>query len=190
MKIYLLDRSVTMTLWWKDYFKNCKDVEIVCDEFSNFMNKNAIECIVSPANSYGLMDGGYDLAITNYFGNELQKKVQKYILENLYGEQPVGTSIIVNINNKQKLIHTPSMRLPSRIQDPMVVYHCMRTCLMVALKNNIQSIVIPAFGGSCGGLDFSVIAEMMYNAYFQIFNPPKEINWDITRRWTPEYKYD
>jgi len=190
MKIYLLDRSLSMTLWWKEYFSCCENVEIVCDEFCRFMNNNEIECVVSPANSYGLMDGGYDLAITNHFGKNLQKKVQKYIIENLYGEQPVGTSIIVDINDKQKLIHTPSMRLPSRIKDPMVVYHCMRTCLMTALDNNIKSIVIPAFGGACGGLDFSVIAEMMYNAYYQVFNPPKEINWDITRRWTPEYKDD
>lgn len=190
MKIYLLDRSLTMTLWWKDYFANCSNVEIVCDDFAKFMKTHNIQCIVSPANSYGLMDGGYDLAITNYFGQELQKQVQKYIVDNLYGEQPVGTSIIININDYQKLIHTPTMRLPSRIKDPMVIYHCMRTCLMTALNNNIESIVIPAFGGSCGHVDFQIIAEMMYNAYYQVFNPPKEINWDITRRWTPEYKYD
>lgn len=41
------------------------------------------------------MDGGVDAAITQFFGTKLQKKVQQYILENFEGEQPVGTSFIV-----------------------------------------------------------------------------------------------
>ena len=123
MKIYLLDRNASMVHWWKEFFKDVKEIEIVCDDFTRFMDSHDVECVVSPANSYGLMDGGYDLAITDYFGEELPKKVQQYLIDNLYGEQPVGTSIIVDINEKQKLIHTPSMRVPSHIKDPMVVYH-------------------------------------------------------------------
>lgn len=42
------------------------------------------------------------------------------------------------------------MRIPSVIKDPMVIYHCMRTCLMTAMESGIDSIVIPAFGGGCG----------------------------------------
>ena len=41
-----------------------------------------VECVVSPANSYGFMDGGYDLAITNYFGEALMEKVQRLIIKN------------------------------------------------------------------------------------------------------------
>jgi O-acetyl-ADP-ribose deacetylase (regulator of RNase III) len=176
-----------MVHWWNEFFKNTSDVEVVCDDFARFMNSHEVECVVSPANSYGLMDGGYDFAITDYFGEELPKKVQKYLLENLCGEQPVGTSIMVDINEKQKLIHTPSMRIPSHIKDPLVVYNCMRTCLMLAKQNKIKSIVIPAFGGACGNVNFSVIAEMMFNAYTQVSNPPKEIAWEYAYRWRPEY---
>ena len=180
MKIYLLDRNYTIVECWRDFFKDCEDVEIVCDDFIRFMNSHDVECIVSPANSFGLMDGGYDLAISKYFGWGLQKKVQQYLIDNLCGEQPVGTSIIVDINDKQKLIHTPSMRVPSTIKDPLVIYNCMRTCLMLAKQNNIKSIVIPAFGGECGNVVYSVVAEMMYKAYLQVQNPPKEINWEYT----------
>ena len=64
-----------------------------------------MECIVSPANSYGLMDGGYDLAITKYFGKELMKEVQEYIIKHFHGEQPVATSFCIDIpNTKKKLI--------------------------------------------------------------------------------------
>ena len=189
MKIYLLDRNSNVCYWWSYYFNGCTDVEIVCDDFAKFMDSHNVESIVSPENSYGLMDGGYDLAISNYFGVELPKKVQKYIIDNLYGEQPIGTSIIVDINNKQKLIHTPTMRVPSPIKEPLVVYNCMRTCLMLALDNNIESIVIPAFGGDCGNMNYSVIAELMYKAYQQVFNTPKELNWDYALNWFPEIKF-
>ena len=183
MKIYLLDRNYSIVECWRERFTGVKDVEIVCDDFARFMNTHDVECVVSPANSFGLMDGGYDLAISKYFGWDLSKKVQQYIIDNLYGEQPVGTSIIVDINEKQKLIHTPSMRTPSQIKEPLIIYNCMRTCLMLAKQNNIKSIVIPAFGGECGNVAFSLIAEMMFQAYNQIQNPPKEITWEYTHRF-------
>ncbi len=182
MKIYLLDRNYSIVECWRERFAGVKDVEIVSDDFARFMNTHDVECVVSPANSFGLMDGGYDLAISKYFGWDLSKKVQQYIIDNLYGEQPVGTSIIVDINEKQKLIHTPSMRTPSHIKEPLIIYNCMRTCLMLAKQNNIKSIVIPAFGGECGNVSFSLLAEMMFQAYNQIQNPPKEITWEYTHR--------
>ena len=70
------------------------------------------------------------------------------------------------------------MRIPSVIKDPMVVYHCMRTCLLTAIENNIQSIVIPAFGGGCGFVPPQTICTMMYEAYKQVMNPPDTLDWD------------
>lgn len=123
MYIYLLDNNPDMVAEWKRAFKNVSDVKVVCDDFANFMDENNVECVVSPANSYGFMDGGYDLAITQYFGDELMEKVQRLILKKFYGEQPVGSSLICRIPLTDKyLIHTPTMRVPSVIKDPMVVY--------------------------------------------------------------------
>ena len=183
MKIYLLDKNQRMTEYWKIYFSNDKDVEIVCMDFFASMYSHDVECIVSPANSFGLMDGGYDLAITNYFGSSLMKEVQKYIIENYNGEQPVGTAFIIDIpNKKQKLIHTPTMRTPSAIRDPMVVYFAMRETLRIAKKNNVESIVIPAFGGSCGELDYNIIAKMMKIAFDEYDNVPENITWEYACR--------
>ena len=68
----------------------------------------------------------------------------------------------------------------------MVVYQCMRTCLMTALDNGIESIVIPAFGGGCGWLREQTICSMMYEAYIQVMNPPEKISWEYAMRWEPE----
>lgn len=179
MKIYLLDRNSDMTAAWEKYFSKITNVEIVNADFEDFMDTHSVDCVVSPANAYGLMDGGYDYAISEWFGWNLQKKVQKYILDNLYGEQPVGTSIIIDTGKDGiKLIHTPSMRYPDKIRDPLVVYQCMRTCLITAMTNGIHIIVVPAFGGRCGQLPPNTIAQMMWSAWNQLNNVPKEINWN------------
>ena len=128
-----------------------------------------IECIVSPANSFGYMDGGYDKAITDYFGVGVEKEAQKFINSHLFGEQPVGTSIMVDIpNTNKKLIHTPTMRLPSTIKDELVIYQCMRSTLSCAIKGKVHSIVIPAFGGATGKVKPDIIAKYMKAGYDQI----------------------
>ena len=179
MKIYLLDNKQHIVNLWKLYFADIAEVEPVCDGFKHFMDNTDVECVVSPANSYGLMDGGYDLAISEWFGWDLSKKVQAYILDRFRGEQPVGSSIILDTGVKGiKLIHAPTMRVPSVIKDPMVVYTCMRTCLLSALEHKVQSIVIPAFGGGCGAIPPQTICSMMFEAYQQITHPPKALNWE------------
>jgi O-acetyl-ADP-ribose deacetylase (regulator of RNase III) len=47
---------------------------------------------VNPANSFGMMDGGIDAAITAFFGIQLMERVQQRILDDFLGEQSVGTS--------------------------------------------------------------------------------------------------
>ena len=189
MKIYLLDINKEMTDAWNKYFNNIEDVEIIHDDFANFMDNHLnIEAVVSPANSFGLMDGGYDAAITDYFGETLMKEVQLKIIFDWYGEQPVGTSISVPIYSRifntvlgsknPILIHTPTMRTPESIKDSRIIYQCMRTTLIEALRQNVKSIVIPAFGGCCGKVPYDQIARMMYLAYNQIMNRPTNINWE------------
>jgi len=189
MKIYLLDINKNMTDAWEKLFHPLKDVEIINEDFATFMDKHPnIEAVVSPANSFGLMDGGYDKAITDYFGEGLMKDVQKSILLKWNGEQPVGTSMTIPIYNRTfttilgtrycVLIHTPSMRTPEVIKDSRIIYQCMRTTLIEAKRQEIKSIVIPAFGGLTGKVPCNEIAKMMLLAYKQLCNKPNEINWD------------
>lgn len=190
MKIFLLNRHAYMADCWSAYFSNEHDVTIVCEELKDFLSQNKVDCVVSPANSYGLMDGGFDLALSEYFGWELQKRVQDYIIKNYRGEQPVGTSFIIDTGKDDiKLIHTPTMRVPISVKDPMIVYQCTRTSLMTALENNIESIVIPAFCGEYGDVSLKVIGRLMYEAYKQVMNPPSTLDWEYANRWSPELQY-
>lgn len=185
MKIILLDRSISMVGYWVQAFKDT-DVECICDDFASFMRQrgNEIDCVVSPANSYGLMDGGYDLAISNWFGEKLPQKVQKYIQAHYHGEQPVGTSFLIQIPDSEKyLAHTPTMRIPSPIYDWMTVYHAMRSTLLEALRYPVNTILVPAFGGRCGEVPKGILARMMRLAYDQVLSDiPKELTWKYALR--------
>ncbi|MFH7027510.1 MAG: macro domain-containing protein [Heteroscytonema crispum UTEX LB 1556] len=66
--------------------------------------------MVSPANSFGMIDGGIDATIMRFFGHSLAR-VQRHILEDYLGQQPVGTSMIVETSHHKHpfLAYTPTM---------------------------------------------------------------------------------
>ena len=72
MKIYLIDRNLHKFSYLKAYFGQ-EDVVLVNDSFENFMSNNYVQCVVLPANSLGLMDDGYGLALTEWYGTQLQE---------------------------------------------------------------------------------------------------------------------
>ena len=182
LNIYLLDRNPEMYRAWNSYFFGLENVNVVCADFIGFMGQYKVDCVVSPANGYGLMDGGYDEAITAWFGTALQEKVQRYIIDNLYGEQPVASSIVIDTEvNGIKLIHTPTMRFPGIIKDDSLIYHCTRSCLIAALNSGVNTVVVPAFGGLTGCVSQETVAKMMWKAYEQLSNPPKKIDWNYAK---------
>lgn len=150
VKIYIIDISEEKIACVKEYFGNEENVECIAINFLDFMNKYDVDCVVSPANAFGIMNGGYDGAITRYFGNQLQLKVQDEIIKKHGGHQPLGTALTVRANDNVKLIHVPTMLVPSKIKDPFLLYECMRATLFEAQNQNVTSIVIPLFGGSTG----------------------------------------
>lgn len=174
MKIYIVTNDYNDYSSVKEVFKPIKSVEVVLSDFVLFMEGHPeVETIVSPANCYGMMDGGYDAAISDYLGWSFQNKVQQYIIDNYYGEQIVGTSFIIDAPKNKRLIHTPTMIQPSIIKDDKVVYSSMRSTLMCALNNNVESIVIPVFGTATGQVYSMKAANQMFKAYMQILNAEK-----------------
>lgn len=74
-KSYCIPRDV-MPLMVSN-FGCCKQLECIIDalflstylgSFQSYLKSAAAECVVSPANSFGLMDGGLDLALSKYYG--------------------------------------------------------------------------------------------------------------------------
>jgi hypothetical protein len=60
MRIQLIDRNEDMCAAWREQFEFCPDVTVDCGDFFS----RPTDCVVSPANSYGFMDGGLDQVIS------------------------------------------------------------------------------------------------------------------------------
>lgn len=171
LKIYIVEYKEEAADVFKETFKDIKNVIVYQDDIMHFFlkHRDEIDCLVSPANAFGNMSGGYDARLSDILGWDFQNEVQQYIKDNYYGEQVVGTSFILKTKLPHlSLIHTPTMRYPSRIKDPNTVYHCMRSTLICALKNDITCIVIPVFGRFCGCILPEVASAKMKKAYLQI----------------------
>ena len=175
LNIILLDINKDMVRAWDSLFARCNNIRVIHSSLQDYIADNPdIKCVVSPANAFGQMTGGFDLAISGIFGWELQDKVKEELLIKFYGEQPIGSSICIDIPGwDAKLIHTPTMRTPSRIKDSEIIYTCMRSTLICAMENLNpgDTIIIPAFGALCGGIDKELVAEEMYDAYATIAKP-------------------
>lgn len=184
--ITLLDCNIAMVNAWKKYFSSTDDnISIVWSSFAHFMDRHSdVDGIVSPANSFGYMDGGYDKAIIDYLGPQAQTNVLTMIDTRYDGYQPVGTCLPVPFD-KYTILHTPTMRVPEKISDVRVIFDCMFSCLTEARKLKLNHIVIPAFGGCTGEVPYDIIAIQMHRAYERTFRPlnSSKINWSTAHNF-------
>lgn len=168
------------------HFDRIENIEVVHGRFEDLPR---FDCMVSPANSFGLMDGGVDAAISEFFGWDLQKKVQQRIIEEFYGEQPVGTSIIVETGHPEHpfLAHSPTMRVPMSIVGTDHAYLAMSAWIRSVRAYNRQSsqrievVACPGLGTGVGGMPFDEAAWQMSLAYRNAMNPPAELNWELAQ---------
>ncbi len=177
MNLILCDYNPILCAEWEKNFKNEPKVQIVCGDFKSV---SEYDCIVSPANSFGIMDGGFDLALVNYFGHELMERMQDKIKTEYAGEQPVGTCLIVETGNKKHpyLAHTPTMRVPRIIREYDTVYNAMRAMLLTVRKySDIKTVLCTGLGTTTGKVPPTIAARQMYLAYKSAMQPPEEVNW-------------
>lgn len=171
MKIVLIDKNYMMVFAWQKYFSNNSNVELVTNTIENYLAKNKVDGVVTAGNSYGIMTGGFDLGVRNYFGLNLESRVQDYIDGNLNCKQKVGTSFIIDGGKKNiKVIYTPTMEEPSRITNINVIYEATLTSLKLAYECGLETVIFPAFGGATGKVNFFIIAELMFKAYKDFLN--------------------
>src|SRR6476660_4962460 len=137
LKLILVDPRTELCNAFRERFNGLPNVEIVNGKFEELP---FYDCMVSAANSFGLMDGGVDAAITQFFGYELEERVQKRILDEFLGEQPVGTSIIVETNHPEHsyIDHTPTMRVPMDIAKTDHVYLAIWAMLLAVRHHNLN----------------------------------------------------
>ncbi len=112
------------------------------------------EAIVSPANSFGFMDGGIDAAYTGFFGLQLQEKLRRLIRSDCpNGELLVGEALAVSTGDPQIrwVIAAPTMRIPEALPANTVnPFLAARAALLVADDLDIKTLAIPGLGTLTG----------------------------------------
>ncbi|WP_324616299.1 macro domain-containing protein [Lusitaniella coriacea] len=189
LKLILVDPIPELCDEWRQKFDGIESVSVVNGYFEELAE---FDCMVSAGNSFGLMDGGVDLAIIRYFGLDLMDRVQDYILQDFRGEQPIGTSFIVRTGHPHHpfLAHTPTMRVPMSISQTDNVYQAMWAMLLAVWHHNqkeeqkIHIVACPGLGTATGKVPFHRAAKQMALAYKNFLHPPDAISWPyaITRQ--------
>lgn len=167
-KIILFDINPEMTKAW---FEEFGDVEIHTGDFRELRETNKYDNIAlcSAGNSFGIMGGGLDLAIANYFPG-VEEMVRGSIRDHYNGECNVGQGSALPLLEEQRpfryLFYIPTMIAPIQLNNSFNVYLATQCAMRLydmalARQSNIDTLAMPGFGGLCGGLPPKQIAQTM-----------------------------
>jgi O-acetyl-ADP-ribose deacetylase (regulator of RNase III) len=170
MKIQLIDRNLEMCEQWKRHFENW-DVIVHHGDFFSLPT----DCVVSPANSFGFMDGGLDRIITNKLGYQVEMRLQEKIKKHYDGELLVGQATLIPTDHSEipYCISAPTMRVPLILTDTVNVYLASKAIFLLLkkveeadnLKDIIKTVTISGLGTGVGKVPYHICARQMKKAY-------------------------
>jgi O-acetyl-ADP-ribose deacetylase (regulator of RNase III) len=174
LTIHLREIDAGVVHAWEQAFVDVP--EVVVSRGDIFQHK--ADAIVSPANSFGYMDGGIDLLYSRYFGWELEANLQALLAQQHYGELPVGQAVVLATGHGSIpfLVSAPTMRVPMGIGETVNVYLAFRAALIAVLAHNehaaipIRSLLVPGLGTGIGEVTPTRAARQMRLAYNTIIN--------------------
>ncbi len=170
MYILLCYRDEPLGEAWRSVFDGVPGVEVSAGDIC----LASCDAIVSPANSFGFMDGGLDHLLSERFGWDLEKQVQTAIQNRPMRELLIGEAIIVATEDARTpwLICAPTMRVPMRIRASVNAYLAMKAILIAARSHHseipIETVAIPGLGTGVGQLALWLAAAQMHQAYKEV----------------------
>jgi O-acetyl-ADP-ribose deacetylase (regulator of RNase III) len=169
MKIILSDFNGKLIDAWSNFFKKENNVSIIKGDITSLK----CDAMVSPANSFGFMDGGLDKALSERFGWGLEKKLQALIKKLPEGELLIGQAILLETGDKAVpfLISAPTMRIPTNfnIDTSVNAYLAMKAILIkVKSDDRITSVAVPGLCTGSGRMQPLISARQMFQAYKEI----------------------
>lgn len=177
LHLILVGLSSSLVAAWRQHFSETDSgVSII---HGNILE---VECdvIVSPANSFGFMDGGLDYALSERFGWDLQERLQARIRARPVRELLVGEALIIETGDPQVpwLVSAPTMRVPMKLRQSVNAYLAMKAILTTVQTHTgqppIRTVAIPGLGTGVGGLSEATAALQMVTAYREIIRGTKD----------------
>ncbi|XP_041352220.1 uncharacterized protein LOC121370809 [Gigantopelta aegis] len=187
---FFRDKQLPVVKAWQEMFAKYPET-IQISHGDIFKKAPAADAIVSPANSFGFMDGGIDMTYSLHFGWQMQERLQKVIRKEKDGELLVGDAVIIpafgeadseeetkdwsQYNEGQPikfLISAPTMRIPCDVSRSINAYLAFRAIILAVKKHNsnsdnepIKSILCPGLGTAVGRMPATRCAYQMLKAY-------------------------
>ena len=173
MVIILADLQPKVVQAWQNSLGDYPNVEI----HNGSIFEVPCDAIVSPANSFGFMDGGIDMAISRFFGWHVQERLQEIIKTKHHGELIVGHAEVVPTDHPKipYVISSPTMRVPMILEQNSVnIYLATRAVLLLVkyglhpdgsqLSDTIRRVAIPGMGTGVGRFPPEICALQMKQA--------------------------
>jgi O-acetyl-ADP-ribose deacetylase (regulator of RNase III) len=150
MKIILSSIEPALADAWQ---RHCGDLDFVEVHRGSILDLSC-DAVVSPANSFGFMDGGIDMLYSQRFGWQVQQRLQHLIINRHHGELLVGMAEIVETDNPRIpwLIAAPTMRVPMILGNSINPYLAARAVFLLIKHGTFVS-------GSLKGQPFAGIVE-------------------------------
>jgi O-acetyl-ADP-ribose deacetylase (regulator of RNase III) len=164
MRIILTATDDALAAAWE---RHCGDLENVCVHRGSILDV-ACDAVVSPANSFGFMDGGIDMLYSQHFGWQVQGRLQALIREKHHGELLIGSAEIVETDNLRVpyLIAAPTMRIPMKLHDSVSPYLAARAVFLLIqhgtfcrgslagerVSDAVKTVAFPGLGTGVGGI--------------------------------------
>jgi len=176
MKLILTAVEKSLADAWRKF---CGELDFVSIHQGSILD---VECdaVVSPANSFGFMDGGIDAVYLHHFGYNIQTRVRRQIFDHHHGELIVGHADAVETGDEKIpfLIVAPTMRVPMILQDTVNPYLAARAVFTLAKHKNflsgalkgepisehIETIALPGLGTGVGRVGFNTCAHQVRQA--------------------------
>jgi O-acetyl-ADP-ribose deacetylase (regulator of RNase III) len=193
--IWLIHPDEAMCAAFRHRFAGLRGARIIRARFEDLDPHDAF---VTAGNAFGMMTAGIDAAVVRCFGEELMVRVQHRIMNDYYGEQPVGTAFVIDTGADAVpfLVHAPTMRVPGSIEGTDKVYSATWAALLAIQTHNatanraIRTAALPAMGTGFGGVPFDEAARQMAVAYRHYLEPPHRLDWDFVVARHKAISYD
>jgi O-acetyl-ADP-ribose deacetylase (regulator of RNase III) len=173
MKLILAAVEDALADAWERF---CGNVEFVTVHRGSILDLE-LDAVVSPANSFGFMDGGIDALYSHHFGPLVQRRLQELIRTQHHGELVVGAAEIVATDHLRipYLIAAPTMRVPMILKNTVNPYLAARAALLLVRNGTfrdgplagepisaaVQAIAFPGLGTGVGQVGFNTCARQV-----------------------------
>jgi O-acetyl-ADP-ribose deacetylase (regulator of RNase III) len=179
MKFLLVDTNPAVCQAFKEMIP---ELDVRCCPLDN-VSPWEYQILFTPGNSYGFMDGGFDLAVRNLFPESEGLVREKIAIEHA-GLLPVGSVVDVGVQGK-RLMYAPTMRIPKPILGTDNVYLAYRAALLASMKwiqaaeqgGSNPAILLSAFGTSAGMMPYLYAAGQLKLAIRDALSTQIQYSW-------------